>query len=86
MHRGTDDHHPLRFITGRGYAMIRSWMFLLLTGCATSALAQNSSLTVAVDPSADTARISPYMYGTNGQSNDRGLNITARCLGANRMT
>jgi hypothetical protein len=66
--------------------MMRSWMFLLLAGCAASALAQTFSITVAIDPSADTARISPYIYGTNGQSYDRGLNITARRLGGNRMT
>jgi hypothetical protein len=78
--------HPVHSITDRGYAMMRSWIFLLLTGCATSAYAQTFSVTVAIDPSADTARISSYIYGTNGQSNDRGLNITARRLGGNRMT
>lgn len=66
--------------------MMRSWMFLFLYGCAASALSQSFHVTITVDPSADTSRISPLIYGTNGQSDDRGLNITARRLGGNRMT
>jgi mannan endo-1,4-beta-mannosidase len=41
---------------------------------------------ILVDPSKDTARISPYIYGSNGQSNDRPFNITARRIGGNRLT
>lgn len=66
--------------------MTRSWVLLLLATSAASVAAQTFSVTVAVDPSSDTASISPYIYGTNGQSNDHGLNITARRLGGNRMT
>ncbi len=35
---------------------------------------------------ADTQRISPYVYGTNAQSDDRDENIAARRLGGNRLT
>jgi hypothetical protein len=66
--------------------MMRSWMLLMLAGCTASALAQTFPVAITIDPAADTARISPYIYGTNGQSDDRGLNITARRLGGNRMT
>lgn len=66
--------------------MMRSLLVLLLAGCAGSVHAQTFSVIIAVDPAADTTRISPLIYGTNGQSNDRGLNITARRLGGNRMT
>lgn len=39
-----------------------------------------------ISPTLDTARISPYIYGSNGQSDDREENITARRAGGNRWT
>jgi len=66
--------------------MKRSWILLLCTGLGCQAMSQTFPVTITIDPSADTARISPLIYGTNGQSNDRGLNITARRLGGNRLT
>jgi hypothetical protein len=48
--------------------------------------AQTFQVALTIDPEIDTSWISPFIYGTNGQSNDRGLNITARRLGGNRMT
>jgi hypothetical protein len=66
--------------------MMRFWLLLSCSGHALSALAQTFPVTISIDPLADTARISPYIYGTNGQSNDRGLNIAARRLGGNRLT
>jgi hypothetical protein len=83
---GPGKNHPVHCRNDRGYAMMRSWMYLLLAGCTASTFAQTFPVAITIDPSADTARISPYIYGTNGQSNDRGLNITARRLGGNRMT
>jgi len=44
------------------------------------------SVSVAIDPSLDTARISPYIYGTNAQSPDRDERITARRIGGNRWS
>jgi hypothetical protein len=63
----------LRFVIAFEFLSIAVW-------------AQTFSVAVTVNPSADTAAISPYIYGTNGQSNERGLNITARRLGGNRLT
>jgi mannan endo-1,4-beta-mannosidase len=48
--------------------------------------AQPVPVDIRIDPSADTSRISPYIYGSNGQSGDRSFNITARRLGGNRLT
>ena len=64
---------------------MRSWMFLVLAGCAASTFAQTFPAAVAIDPTADTSRISPSIDGTHGQSHDRGLNITARRRRDNRM-
>jgi hypothetical protein len=66
--------------------MMRAWMLMFIAGIAATALAQTFPVTITINPSADTARISPYIYGTNGQSNDRDLHITARRLGGNRLT
>ena len=41
---------------------------------------------IVIDTRADTGRISPYIYGSNGQSDDRDENIAARRQGGNRMT
>jgi mannan endo-1,4-beta-mannosidase len=67
--------------------MSRRYTAVFVLGlCWAAGQAQTFQVTVAVDPVGDTSRISPYIYGTNGQSNDRSLNITARRLGGNRMT
>jgi len=41
---------------------------------------------INIYPEIDTHAISPYIYGSNGQSNDRDENITARRIGGNRLT
>ncbi len=84
---GPGSDRPVHATTDRGSSMMRSLLVLLLFGCAApAALSQSFPVTITVDPTADTAHISPLIYGTNGQSNDRGLNIAARRLGGNRMT
>ncbi len=52
----------------------------------TLARAQSLDVNFAIDVSRDTARISPYIYGSNAGTVDPGLGITARRLGGNRMT
>ncbi len=49
-------------------------------------LGQSLPVSFDVDPGRDTLRISPLIYGSNGQSNDWDANITARRLGGNRLT
>jgi len=59
---------------------------------AATAGAQPLNTVFVVNPEADSARISPLIYGTNGQAAasgvnfDRACNITARRLGGNRLT
>jgi mannan endo-1,4-beta-mannosidase len=48
--------------------------------------AQSIPVNFIINTSKDTLRISPFIYGTNGHSEDRDLNITARRLGGNRLT
>jgi len=62
--------------------------YSLLTCLALPCTLAAQSLPVAftINPAKDTITISPFIYGTNGQSNDREANITARRLGGNRMT
>ncbi len=62
----------------------------LLVACAT-AHAQNApsgaiNVQFTVDTSLDTGRISPFIYGSNGHSDDRDENIAARRFGGNRLT
>lgn len=64
---------------------IRASSFLLLA-CFLTASAQNLNISFIVHTQKDTGLISPYIYGSNGQSDDRAENITARRLGGNRMT
>jgi mannan endo-1,4-beta-mannosidase len=54
--------------------------------CSREAAAQAIPVSFSIDTSRDTLAISPYIYGTNGQSPDRPANITARRLGGNRLT
>ncbi len=63
----------------------------LLLGLAAAALhaplvAQTIEVSYIIDPMRDTTRISPYIYGSNGQSDDRDENITARRAGGNRWS
>ena len=53
---------------------------------ATCASAQSIPVSFLIDPSRDTLSISPFIYGSNGQSQDRPANITARRIGGNRLT
>ena len=50
-----------------------------------SCFAQNPII-IKIYPELDTHRISPLIYGSNGQSDDRDENITARRIGGNRLT
>jgi mannan endo-1,4-beta-mannosidase len=59
---------------------------LLLQILAFSAFAQTLPVNFLIDTSRDTLRISPYVYGSNGQSADRPANIAARRIGGNRLT
>jgi mannan endo-1,4-beta-mannosidase len=61
--------------------------YLLLLICSLP-LWLNAQLTATVTINTNKERqpISPYIYSTNGQSNDRPENITGRRLGGNRMT
>jgi mannan endo-1,4-beta-mannosidase len=70
----------------RDRARVPACIALFLLVCAPSLRAQPIPVDIRIDPSADTLRISPYIYGSNGQSADRPFNITARRLGGNRLT
>src|SRR5579864_5458111 len=52
---------------------------------ASQCLAQ-TPIQINIYPETDTHAISPYIYGSNGQSDDRDENITARRIGGNRLT
>jgi mannan endo-1,4-beta-mannosidase len=52
--------------------------------CTVSAYCYNASFTI--NTSLDTATISPYIYGSNAQSDDPAANITAMRQGGNRLT
>jgi hypothetical protein len=61
----------------------------VLTGSivlALSAPAQPIPVSFLINTAQDTLTISPYVYGSNGQSPDRPANITARRIGGNRLT
>ncbi|MGD0338895.1 MAG: hypothetical protein ABSB78_08910 [Bacteroidota bacterium] len=62
-------------------AFIASW---LAAFCMTSA--QSIPVNFTINTSKDTLRISPYIYGTNGRSDDNDLNITARRPVGDRLT
>jgi hypothetical protein len=51
-----------------------------------SAGSQPLPVAFQIDTSRDTSHISPYIYGSNGQSDDRTARITARRIGGNRLT
>jgi len=61
---------------------------VLMTICLipTGLYPQSINVSVHIDPSLDTASISPMIYGTNGTSQDREANIRARRIGGNRLT
>ncbi len=61
-------------------------VLLVLLALARPLVAQSIPVDIRIDPGADTTQISPYIYGSNGQSADRPYNITARRLGGNRLT
>jgi Glycoside hydrolase family 44/Secretion system C-terminal sorting domain len=61
-------------------------LVLLLIGSIHSVLTQPLPVNFIIDTSRDTLSISPFIYGTNGQSEDRDANITARRIGGNRLT
>jgi mannan endo-1,4-beta-mannosidase len=61
-------------------------LVLLVIGSIRSVLTQPLPVNFVVDTSRDTLSISPFIYGTNGQSQDRDAHITARRFGGNRLT
>src|SRR5579864_2839385 len=52
---------------------------------ASQCLAQ-TPIQINIYPEIDTHAISPFIYGSNGQSDDRDENIAARRIGGNRLT
>jgi len=76
-----------RFLSPRsGAPGARAAIVAALLFFAPSLGAQSLPVDIRIDPGADTLQISPYIYGSNGQSYDRPFNITARRLGGNRLT
>ena len=61
---------------------------LLMTGALLLSLVMNAQMaqTFVINTNLDRKPISPYIYGSNGQSMDRDENISARRLGGNRLT
>ena len=61
---------------------------LLLAVALLVSLVMHAQLTQSfvINTNKDRKPISPYIYGSNGQSNDRDENIAARRLGGNRLT
>jgi hypothetical protein len=63
------------------------WQLMTLSiALALSAPAQPIPVSFLVNTAQDTLSVSPYIYGSNGQSQDRPANITARRIGGNRLT
>lgn len=60
-------------------------VYLLVFCCANAGMAQND-VHITINTSLDRKPISPYIYGSNGQSDDRDEHITARRIGGNRLT
>jgi hypothetical protein len=67
-------------------ALLTSALALTLCLCTPDAGAQALRVLFSIDTSRDTLAISPFIYGSNGQSQDRSANITARRIGGNRLT
>ena len=65
--------------------MKKIYLLIIVTFLTIAAKAQLST-TFTINTNLNRMPISPYIYGSNGQSNDWALNITARRLGGNRMT
>jgi len=61
-------------------------LLLLVMGSIRFTLTQPLPVNFVIDTSRDTLSISPFIYGTNSQSQDRDANITARRIGGNRLT
>src|ERR1700754_1276502 len=59
--------------------------FLLFLGAILPPGAAAQTVHIAINTELRTP-ISPYIYGSNGQSDDRDENITARRIGGNRLT
>jgi mannan endo-1,4-beta-mannosidase len=67
--------------------MVRPLIFAVIVSVwSFPAWCQSLSVSFDVDPGKDTLGISPFIYGSNGQSSDDEANIRARRLGGNRMT
>src|SRR5438270_11620916 len=62
--------------------------YLLLSSALLLSFVVNAQISISftINTSLDRKPISPYIYGSNGQSMDRDENITARRLGGNRLT
>ncbi len=58
----------------------------LLLLLAVPTMAQKNSVAFTVNTALDTLSISPFIYGSNAQSDDTSAHVTARRLGGNRLT
>ncbi|HYF03333.1 MAG TPA: glycoside hydrolase family 44 protein [Patescibacteria group bacterium] len=54
--------------------------------CTAGTVQAQIPITISIDTQKDTARISPYIYGSNAHSHDKPQGVAARRLGGNRMT
>lgn len=61
-------------------------LLLLSVVCMCSLVNAQLAVNFTVNTNKERMPISPYIYSTNGQSNDRPYNITGRRLGGDRMT
>ncbi|HZV11783.1 MAG TPA: glycoside hydrolase family 44 protein [Candidatus Kapabacteria bacterium] len=64
----------------RTFCLLAAILFSCLTAGAQTPVA------ISVNTSQDTSRISPLIYGSNGQGGDRAANVTAQRYGGNRLT
>jgi hypothetical protein len=71
--------------TKRSMFIATKFVILCLIALAFPCLAQQP-ININIYPEIDTLSISPFIYGSNGQSNDRDENIAARRIGGNRLT
>jgi len=60
--------------------------FIIIVCLISITIKAQLATTFTINTNLNRMAISPYIYGSNGQSNDWDLNITARRLGGNRLT
>jgi hypothetical protein len=65
---------------------IRTFRLLAATLFSCFIAEAQTPVAISVNTSQDTSRISPLIYGSNGQGGDRAANVTAQRYGGNRLT